>query len=143
MSGILAALVSAGAAGGPVVSIDDQSISDLTTETALAFYRLENDAEVREERSGGVNILLETWLEPTDAPKSPYEARATLVTGTSPNTGSAMSTWLPLTTSVGWGLTVSTAGFPLSCELLIEIRDAGSGSVLDTATVFLNVEVLI
>jgi hypothetical protein len=74
------------------------------------------------------------WL--TTGIATDYEVRATLLSGTTPNRpGSAsVGTWLSLGTTRYWGLS-TTVPQTLTCSLLVEIRRASSGVVLDSATI--------
>lgn len=79
------------------------------------------------------------WLASGAA--SGYDVRATLASGTSPS-GSAVGSWLNLGTTRAWSLTAS-AGFAgasqvLLCTLTVEIRDASTLAVLDTATISIS-----
>lgn len=126
--------------GGVVVTITDQTISDIRTSgTASASYMLTSGgAALRITSTGGTSeIGAAEWIVPRAAAGSAYEARATLLSGSlsSGTTGS----WLALSTNRTWTRD-STSGV-LTAQLLIEIRLASSGTVLDTATITLEAEV--
>lgn len=75
------------------------------------------------------------WITPTTS-ASLYEVRATKVSGDTPNAGSALNTWLPCTTTRSWALYLTGVG-RFDCVLTIEIRDAATQTVRDTATITL------
>jgi hypothetical protein len=73
------------------------------------------------------------WVTPTSS-ASLYEVRATKVSGDTPNAGSALNTWLACTTNRSWALYLTGVGV-FACTLTIEIRDAATQTVQDTATI--------
>jgi hypothetical protein len=73
------------------------------------------------------------WITPTSS-ASLYEVRATKVSGDTPNAGSALNTWLACTTNRSWALYLTGVG-RFDCVLTIEIRDAATQTVRDTATI--------
>ena len=73
------------------------------------------------------------WITPTSS-ASLYEVRATKVSGDTPNAGSALNTWLACTTTRSWALYLTGLG-RFDCVLTIEIRDAATQTVRDTATI--------
>lgn len=89
--------------------------------------------------AGTTNYTGEWMITP---PNSAYEARATLVSGTlsSGTTGS----WLALSTSRAWSVTISVAAGGGSatkdCTILVEIRDASTLAVLDSDQIALQSE---
>ena len=64
-----------------------------------------------------------------------YEARYGTITGTSPS-GSAIDTWLPITSDLQWYLTNSVFD---SCSGTLEIRDAATMTVQGTCTASISV----
>ena len=93
-------------------------------------------AEADGETSGQGNLILTVPNWWTGAPDvgigSNYEIRATVALGDTPTSGS-LNTWLSLSVDRTWGLTRTVTGTS-SCQLTIEIRDANTLTVLDTAT---------
>lgn len=74
------------------------------------------------------------WITPTTS-ASLYEVRATKVSGDAfQPTGSALGTWLPCTSNRQWQLMLTGLG-RFDCVLTIEIRDAATQTVRDTATI--------
>ena len=72
------------------------------------------------------------WVTPTGS-ASNYEVRATLQSGSNPNTGT-MNTWLACTSDRAW--TISITGFnDVQSVILIEIRDSATQTVRDSATI--------
>lgn len=72
------------------------------------------------------------------APSSPsvgdaYEIRATVLSGDTPS-GSALNTWLPLSTARSWSLTASGPTQSKSCDLSVEIGLLGTSTPLSTNT---------
>ena len=121
----------------PTVSIADQFISVTRPSAAsTAGYRL-NSSGIAESLSNLTYATLETWL--LSGVASDYEVRATLSSGTlsSGTTG----TWQNLGTSRSW--TVVDSAFDASVTeavIVVEIRDATTLLVLDTATITLQAE---
>lgn len=76
------------------------------------------------------------WVTPASETNAAlYEVRATKVSGDAfQPTGSALGSWLPLTSDRGWELNLTGIG-RLDCVLTIEIRDAATQTVRDTATI--------
>jgi hypothetical protein len=88
----------------------------------------------------GSNTILGDWVTPKSSADL-WEIRATLDSGATPN-GSALGTWLPLTTSRTWGLTRSDVGESNSV-LTFEFRKAGGSSAEYTVSLnSLTAEVL-
>jgi hypothetical protein len=120
------------------VSITDTSDNALGAAPVSAGYQINTNGSVY---PTSTLVAYETWL--VRGATSDYQARATLVSGTSPADGNALSTWFSCSTSPTWILTKRSgaAGSSVSCVLTIEIRDAASGTVLDSATVTLSAEI--
>lgn len=121
----------------PTVSIADQAIyAERAAGTATAGYRL-NSSGIAESQVNTGYSTLETWLLSGSA--SAYEVRATLSSGTlsSGTTG----TWENLGTSRSWTVADSTLDPYMSeAVIVVEIRDATTLLVLDTATITLQAE---
>jgi hypothetical protein len=122
---------------GGTVAISNQLVSIYDASSAVAGYRLDSDGSMyRTIGSGTYTAFGGEWL--LSGAASAYEARATLVSGTSP-AGSALSSWLVLSSDRTWTLTTAATGYK-TCELTIEIRNATTEAVLDTASVVLESE---
>jgi hypothetical protein len=117
-------------------SIIDRSIlSSGVSGTRVAGYKLTAAGQVQTRNglaAAAYANVGETWL----LAGSGFEVRATLSSGTAPTTGT-LNTWQALSSDRFWEQ--SRAGTPnLQCVLLIEIRDAASGTVLDSANITLE-----
>ena len=120
-------------AGGLVVviSITNQSIAEFTGgTTATAGYRLDSDGWVYQVTTS-ITSTLEQWVTPA-ARAIDYEAKVSLVSGilTSGTTG----TWLALSADQLWRVS-APGGVSRTCTFTVEIRRAGVGTVLDSATI--------
>lgn len=102
--------------------------------TATAGYRL-NTSGIAEGREGASYSTLETWLAFGTA--SNYECRATVVFGTL--TSGTSGAWLSLGSSQEWSITQVGVGTN-TCEITIEIRNASTLVVLDSATITLEAD---
>jgi hypothetical protein len=128
-----------------VISISNDSItadavyeSDLDFNTATYGIRSNGtiDASYTSTNGGGGDGLTHNtnWITPTSS-ASLYEVRATKVSGDAfQPTGSALGTWLPCTSNRQWQLLLTGIG-RFDCVLTIEIRDAATQTVRDTATI--------
>ena len=97
-----------------------------------------NTSGIVQKTEGASTTTLETWLQA--GASSDYEVRATVLSGDTP-TGSALATWMALSTSRAWTLTDAVNdGIALTCSLQIEIRDSATGTVQDTATITITSE---
>lgn len=139
--------------GGARVKINPHTISGLDLEgpgtgaTATATFTLNSSGVAQATTvgnasnppAGTTNYTGEWMISP---PNSAYEARATLVSGTlsSGTTGS----WLALSTTRSWSVTISVAAGAGSatkdCTILVEIRDASTLVVLDGENIALESE---
>ena len=102
-----------------MVAITDQSVSrvDSVGYKVAATYTLNTSGAVQK-TEGGSTTTLETWLQAGAA--GDYEVRATKLSGDTP-TGSALATWLPLSSTQAWTLTDAVNdGIPLTCTLTVE-----------------------
>jgi hypothetical protein len=122
------------------VSITDQLIASSATPPTIpqvtAGYTLLSSGQAQR-RTGAtgspfyINIAGE-WL--ISGLSTDFDVMATLVSGTSPS-GSAVGSWLNLGTSREWRLTSGAAGTLFNCVLTVQIRNAVTLAVLDTATI--------
>lgn len=121
----------------PLVAITNQSVERFASSALTASYTL-NTSGIVQKTEGGSTTTLETWL--LVGASSGYEARATVLSGDSP-TGSALATWLALSTTRAWTLTDAVNdGIPLTCSLSVEIRDTATNTVQDTAIITITSE---
>lgn len=102
--------------------------------TTTAGYRL-NSSGIVEARDFAGYSTLETWLVSGTA--SNYEAKATVLVG-SVSTGTTGS-WLSLGSSREWTVTQASMGTK-QCQLLVEIRNASTLAVVDSAAITLEAE---
>ncbi len=113
-----------GGGGGARVAISNKTVSNAP---GAATYQLNSNGNILDQTGSNIG----TWL--LSGVNSDYDVRATLQSGTAP-TGSGTGSWLTLGLSRSWTES-ATAGNLLTCTLLIEIRDAVTLTVLDSATV--------
>lgn len=128
------------ARGGGVtslVSITNQTLNGTSfSGAASCAYRLNLSGTVQRGNTG-VFTTLETWL--LFGSSSAYEARVTMLTGalTAGTTGS----WLNLATTRDWSISDGAQGDGgVTCSFTVEIRDAASLVVLDSATIELTAQ---
>jgi hypothetical protein len=119
------------------VDVVGASLSDVDTSgTVSVGYRLHNNGSEQSFIAGGVYTTFNTWLLVGAA--ADYDCRLTVNSGSAP-AGDTVGVWLGLASSRAWTLTRSTNGTTInSCT--IEIRDAVSLDVLDSASVTMEVE---
>lgn len=119
-----------GGGSGGSVSIDDHTVTKLgTAGTVLsASYKLDSDGNAYNQAA----TLLEAWLDSGSA--GDFECRAT-VTGDFTPSGT-LDSWLALSTDRQW---VFSSTDSATTSILIEIRDATSHTVLDSATITLTI----
>lgn len=111
----------------------------ITPDTARASFTLGSDGRVTTEGSAGPSSASSyAWLDSGNG--ALYDVRATLSSGTTP-TGSAVGSWLQLSTSRSWVQTRTSTGERM-CDLLIEIRPTGGGATVASATISLSAEVV-
>lgn len=122
------------------VAISDQDAANLslagTGGTATATYRLHSNGQAYRTNLNGTLVSINgEWRVSGDT--SLFEAYATW-TGTGGSVGGTTGSWVNLGTTRDWTLTV-TNNFQTR-ELNLQIRLASSGAVLDTATIFFEVD---
>lgn len=133
-------------AAGPRVSIVDDSFGKVSISPANAFagYRLHTDGTIDGTSGTTLNWGLDRgrWL--ISGSNSDYEVRATLNTGALDGGSSVTGSWLVLSTIRSWWCQVTSDSEALSAaNLTIEIRDAITLVVLDTATIAISAEVVL
>lgn len=88
-------------------------------------------------QTDGAGPLPGQWLDmsPTDtATAGQYEVNVTLVGGNVTPTGSALGTWLAVTTDRHWDI-FAPIGTTKTADLLCQVRKIGTVPILDTATI--------
>ena len=113
--------------------------SDTDVGLASASFAAQNDGDVTYTLFGVTQT--QEWTPDAKASGNgdDFEIRLVVNSGTTP-TGSAVNTWLAMTSSRSWIISRSTSG-TTSSNCTVEIRPAGGGSVLDSATVTWSVTV--
>lgn len=133
MSGIMMALLAGG--GGVVTPLTALNVTDtVLLSTADATLRFDTNGAVTSlTNSNGVQQITD-WYQPNiTGIGNQFWIRATLSSGTSP-TGSALNTWLQLSSPASWRLTQTTNG-SRTCTLAISIAtDSGGTNVVTTGT---------
>lgn len=118
------------------VTINDANISNLRVgATCTAGYRLDQFGDIYHSNSAGTYSDQGDWISPKGAAGADYEVRATLNSGTL--TGGTTGSWVGLSGAITWYCERSLAGTQ-GANLTIEIRNASSMAVLDSATVVLS-----
>lgn len=145
IAGIFAGMMSSAVAPAPpppppppppssslAVSIDARAVENVGDGTAIikSTYTLSSDGKVRDHNS----VILENWLDGGAA--SEVEARVLVQSGTL-STGTTGS-WLALSTSRSWTRSASV-GQNTACQIKVELRNASTQVILDTALIDLNV----
>lgn len=121
--------------GGVVTPLTSLNVIDTVfLSTADATLRFDpNGAVLSLTNSNGVVQITDWYLPNTPGIGSQFWIRATLSSGTSP-TGSALSTWLQLSSAISWRLTQTTNGSK-TCTLAISIAtDAAGANIVTTGT---------
>lgn len=124
-------------AGAYIVALSNQSVINSGAGTRTATFEL--NADGRALKNGSTPVANE-WTSPQKSGvASLYEARATMTIGTV--TSGTVGSWVSISTSPAWAKTDTTAGDgPQECQFTLEIRDAGTLTVLDSATITLSAE---
>jgi len=121
----------------PLTLITNQSVIRTASTATQATYTL-NTSGIVQKSEGGTTTTLETWL--LAGASSDYEVRATVSSGTTP-TGSATASWLSLSSTQAWTLQDAVVdGIPLTCVLLVEIRDVATNTVQTSASITITSE---
>lgn len=120
-----------------ITSATYQSFNYAVNVTATASFQ--NNGVLNGADSGGIGNQWIT-MRPVDlATAAAYDIFVQHVGGNAPS-GSALNTWLNLGTTRNWSITAIYVGGPSSNStvLSVQIRDAGTLAVLDTATITLD-----
>jgi len=135
MTGALLMLM---AVGGDRVDISGGGGAiDVAEGAAFAQIAFESDGDIVSTTSVGSSDDGD-WIAPKAVAPSAYEIRAHKDSGATPD-GSALDTWLPLTSNRSWSLTQSGAGAK-SASLTISIRIGGT--VVSSGVFVLSAEAL-
>lgn len=128
------------ALGGDSISISDRTASAFTVSptNAGASYALQSDGDIQATQGTNTAVDIGDWISPKGAASDFYEARATVTSGTL-SAGTAGS-WLPLGTTRTWTKTAVGGTGEQTCIFTLEIRRAGDGTVVDSATITLEAE---
>jgi hypothetical protein len=120
-----------------VINIANRTVTKITVGgSATATYTIDNDGTVR--NHNGTN--LETWLGGAGGIASNYEVRATLTSGTTPTSGT-LGSWLGCGTDRSWSNTNNAQdGSVVTSTILVEIREAATGTVKDNASIVINAD---
>jgi hypothetical protein len=146
-SGTFGAVPSSGAIGirnfygtsNIVISISNQTITGSATSSAGAWYYLTSGGQVQGSTIfGGTSpFFIENWVTPTSA-AADYEAFITVTSGSL--TGGTTGSWVALSSTRSWYIQSTSTG-TTTCVFTVQIRQVGTATVLDTATITLNAEV--
>lgn len=122
------------------VAISDQDAANMSLAglggTATATYRLHSNGQAYRTNLNGTLVSINgEWRVSGDT--SLFEAYATW-TGTGGSVGGTTGSWVNLGTTRDWTLTVANSYQTRSLNL--QIRLASSGAVLDTATIYFEVD---
>ena len=133
--------VLAGTTGGdPTIEITNRTVTNTAADpgTAVATYALNNNGSITFV-TGGTQTT--EWMLPNIAAYAArYEARATITGGTL--TSGTTGSWINLGTTRTWARDRTGIGSN-SCTFTLEIRDASSLQVLDSASITLTAEVIV
>lgn len=135
VSGALAALVGSGG-GDTFITLNNGSVTSSGNGVRTATFRLGSDGVVYHGDNGSYSASY-TWC---NAPGDPadYEARATFDSGDMPS--GTLGSWLALTANRDWSVSDSIADGPTFAVIIVEIRNAITQVVLDSATINLTAE---
>jgi hypothetical protein len=125
-----------GSSGGTFNGIADTDVSVIANGASqTATYTIKSDGTITTSDGGSA-----TWNSSTTVGSS-YEVKATLTSG-SLTTGTTGS-WLALSSNRSWSKTDTTAGNGgVAAAFTLQIRAAGTTTVLDSATITLEAEAL-
>lgn len=133
--------------GASALTIDTNggTLSDfrLYNQVVDVYIRYNTDGSVTVDKGNVGSYTNIGWASPTSTGiGSDYEIKATKTSGISNPTGPTLGTWHSLSSSRQWTLSVGPNSYPevKSCTLSIEIRDAATSTVQDTASIVMEVE---
>lgn len=109
-----------------VISISNQTISDLDASAAYAYYFLTAGGQVEQSvQAGGINPTnLQQWCTPTNQ-SSNYEALVTITSGALSG-GSGTGTYVALSSTRNWYVEEFTSGNTNQCIFTVQIRKIGT-----------------
>lgn len=124
------------------IALTNKSYFHLTFgSTATSGVRLTSTGILQERKGSTYTSHATEWATPRNGtPGTAYEVRATVQSGTTP-TGSSVGVWLALSSNREWLHQNPTSGTTRQCSLLVEIRPAGGGVVLTSATISIDATV--
>jgi len=122
------------------ISISDHTISGYGLSSAGAYYRLlaNGQAQAATDFNGVAPYFLENWVTPTSGAAN-YEALVTILTGSL--TGGTTGSWVALSSNRTWYKAISGFNNYQEVSFTVQIRRVGTATVLDTATIYLEVEI--
>ena len=117
-----------------VISITNQNIYSASSSSSpsTAGYTLNADGLVYKIEEA-TSAQVEQWVAPA-ARAIDYEAKVTMISGAL--TSGTVGSWLPLSTTRTWTRVAARFAYQ-TCTFTVEIRRAGVGTILDSATVIL------
>lgn len=112
------------------ISARTVSASSIEGIQQTATYKIASNGNVYDHNA----TLLEAWLD--SGTNADFQVRATK-TGTNnfAMTGSALGSWLATTADQSWSLTIGADGGTISQDILVEIRNDSTLTVLTSATI--------
>lgn len=122
------------------ITLANRLIEGLNSSGGLstAQYRLESDGDITEQKTPNPHVDVGDWVVPKAAAGADYEVRITKQSGAASLVVGSEATWENLGTTRTYGISV-TGGFADETYVgLIEIRPAGGGAVLGSATITLR-----
>lgn len=121
-----------------VIALSDQTVSYYSggATTASVGYRLTSAGQV-DTRQQSTYLNVGQWCTPTSF-ASNYEVLITVIGGITP-TGSPVGSWTSLSASREWGITASIGSNEFS-DFTVQIRKTGTGTVLASATIYLEAD---
>lgn len=136
MSGVLSILLAMGSGRGATLVNDNYEDIVPSPSNASVAFSTDSDGGVYGTQVGVFGFQY-TWRTGTGV-SADYDVRATETSGTV--SSGTVGSWLNLATDQTWTKTRNTVGSS-AVTLTVEIRDAATLAVLDTATVTLTAEV--
>jgi hypothetical protein len=120
------------------ITIFDQTVSEIVSEiaTGSARFTLNSDGTTTYSTTLSGSGSFPNWVEDVSEADS-FEARATLLSGTTP-AGSALGSWLDLTSTRFWEIN-NDAYFYVDSTFRLDIRDKASLQVRGSAIVTLSI----
>ena len=122
------------------ISISDYTISGSGLSSAGAYYRLlaNGQATGATDFNGVASFFIENCVTPTSGAAN-YEALVTVNSGSL--TGGTTGSWVALSSNRTWYKAISGFNNYSQVDFTVQIRRVGTATVLDTATIYLEVEI--